>query len=102
MSQAAALLAQGFTQILAELGEAVTFRGNEITAIVSSREPEYDLEAGGWSSTQTFVIDIPVAVVPTSPLPREKIIVRGMPLVVRTVTTPPKFRPAWSILVSTP
>lgn len=102
MSQAADLLSRGFDSHLSALGEEIIFRGQKIRAVVASRDPEFNLETGGWSAEQTFNVELPVTAVVGAPRSREPVTVRGLQLVIRTVTPPAPHRRSWSILVSTP
>jgi len=98
MSQAAELLNQGYLQMLAELGEQVTFRRETVSALVSAREAEMDLVDGGWRKGSTFVVELPTGAINPAPHARESIEIRGSVVTIRTVSTPHPGRPAWTCI----
>jgi hypothetical protein len=98
MSQAEDLLRAGLAHQQEQLGEEITFRGVTFTATVASRDPEMNLEEGGWSTDQTFAVTFDMRVIHPAPRNLERIRIRGIDCTIATVQKPSTRFPAWQVV----
>jgi hypothetical protein len=95
----ASLGSQASAQRFRDYGQAVTFRGQTITAIVSPGNPTLDLELGGGRERGTVRIQLPSTVNPR-PEPKESIFIINEGRKVRIETAriaPPAGGGVWMI-----